>query len=124
MLDRIPTSTKEKHSAPGLTNLSATIKWLVSRQLKYLDEDEEEEEEEEKEVPKSVFAGVDDEEPPTRDGSSLEGNPFVGFNGRCNKRADTCYSFWVTASLAVSVIDSISTQDLANGDRCLVTLTW
>lgn len=26
---------------------------------------------------------------------------FVGFNGRCNKTVDTCYAFWVTASLDV-----------------------
>lgn len=26
---------------------------------------------------------------------------FAGFNGRCNKVADTCYSFWVGGSLAV-----------------------
>ena len=25
----------------------------------------------------------------------------AGFNGRCNKVADTCYAFWVGASLAV-----------------------
>ena len=26
---------------------------------------------------------------------------FAGFNGRCNKVADTCYAFWVGASLSV-----------------------
>ena len=26
---------------------------------------------------------------------------WAGFNGRCNKPADTCYSFWVGASLSV-----------------------
>jgi geranylgeranyl transferase type-1 subunit beta len=29
---------------------------------------------------------------------------WVGFNGRCNKIADTCYLWWVGASLAVSVV--------------------
>jgi geranylgeranyl transferase type-1 subunit beta len=29
---------------------------------------------------------------------------IAGFNGRCNKPADTCYSFWACASLAVSLI--------------------
>jgi geranylgeranyl transferase type-1 subunit beta len=28
--------------------------------------------------------------------------PCAGFNGRCNKVADTCYSFWNGATLAVS----------------------
>lgn len=28
---------------------------------------------------------------------------FAGFNGRCNKACDTCYSFWVGGNLAVSI---------------------
>ena len=28
---------------------------------------------------------------------------FAGFNGRCNKPADTCYSFWAGGALAVSL---------------------
>lgn len=28
---------------------------------------------------------------------------FAGFNGRCNKVCDTCYSFWVGGNLAVSI---------------------
>ena len=31
----------------------------------------------------------------------------AGFNGRCNKIADTCYAFWVGASLAVRALDTI-----------------
>lgn len=31
---------------------------------------------------------------------------WVGVNGRCNKVADTCYTFWVGGSLAVSTIFS------------------
>jgi geranylgeranyl transferase type-1 subunit beta len=26
---------------------------------------------------------------------------YVGFNGRCNKVADTCYSWWIGATLKV-----------------------
>lgn len=29
---------------------------------------------------------------------------WAGFNGRCNKVADTCYSWWVGGSLAVSKV--------------------
>jgi geranylgeranyl transferase type-1 subunit beta len=32
---------------------------------------------------------------------SLNESEFVGFNGRSNKKADTCYSFWVAACLDV-----------------------
>jgi geranylgeranyl transferase type-1 subunit beta len=35
-------------------------------------------------------------------GLSLQDVDFVGFNGRCNKSVDTCYAYWVTASLDVS----------------------
>lgn len=34
--------------------------------------------------------------------SHLEELQYAGFNGRCNKVADTCYSFWVGGTLAVS----------------------
>lgn len=33
---------------------------------------------------------------------SAEEMRWVGVNGRCNKVADTCYTFWVGGSLAVS----------------------
>lgn len=29
---------------------------------------------------------------------------IAGFNGRCNKTTDTCYSFWVGGSLSVSLL--------------------
>ena len=32
----------------------------------------------------------------------VEDPHWAGFNGRCNKVADTCYSFWVGGSLGVS----------------------
>jgi geranylgeranyl transferase type-1 subunit beta len=39
---------------------------------------------------------------------NYEGRPSInfslewtGFNGRCNKIADTCYAFWVHGSLSV-----------------------
>ncbi len=36
--------------------------------------------------------------------STEEDLRWAGFNGRCNKVADTCYSWWVGGSLAVSNI--------------------
>lgn len=35
---------------------------------------------------------------------SAEEMRWVGVNGRCNKVADTCYTFWVGGSLAVSTL--------------------
>lgn len=34
----------------------------------------------------------------------IEGLRSAGFNGRCNKIADTCYSFWIGGTLDVSSI--------------------
>ena len=34
---------------------------------------------------------------------SFENFSRAGFNGRCNKEPDTCYSFWAGGSLAVSL---------------------
>ena len=36
-------------------------------------------------------------------GTTSDELPWAGFNGRCNKKSDTCYSFWVGGSLAVSI---------------------
>ena len=87
-----PTSYASETIIPGLTDLPATIHWLVSRQTQYTDGDQ-----------------VDNEDVYEYNDPILGDyltNPvdknFVGFNGRCNKRVDTCYSFWVGASLNVS----------------------
>lgn len=85
------------------------VGWLASRQTSDLGEDEDEEDE----CDSSTQA-----EPPTRASrsGSLEDRasalpcitpiagdtiPCAGFNGRCNKVADTCYSFWNGATLMV-----------------------
>jgi geranylgeranyl transferase type-1 subunit beta len=64
---------------------------------------EDEDEAQEKPLPfqeqRNALGGVF--EPPSMTDLSLNDSKFVGFNGRSNKRADTCYAFWVAASLAV-----------------------
>lgn len=86
------------------------LRWLVARQTAELGEVESDEEEdatddaEEPSPPKAV-EGLPPSEtidqlptipPPTAD--SLQ---WAGFNGRANKLADTCYSFWNGATLSV-----------------------
>lgn len=99
--------------SPGLTNLPATIKWLAFRQIEYIariDFDSEPDEEDEacvlpKKDQADPLGGIycDATEPLHLECLSLLGaSPFVGFNGRLNKVVDTCYAFWVTASLEVS----------------------
>ncbi|KAL2064747.1 hypothetical protein VTL71DRAFT_3885 [Oculimacula yallundae] len=108
LLDRLPSpsshlpSEQSRVSQPGLTNRTATIGWLVSRQVGYTEEDEEddeyEEEDEEPRKPIIKLAGVYKDDPPVTASEDCE---FVGLNGRCNKPVDTCYSFWVAGSLSL-----------------------
>ncbi len=98
------------------------IKWLVSRQTLMLHEEDE--------LPMA------DEEPPDMTpkffppmfhvqgafpvsvadtilpNPSIEMSPhdlqWAGFNGRCNKVADTCYAFWVGGTLGVSLSSAVS----------------
>lgn len=95
----------------GLADISGIIRWLLSRQVGY----EAGEEHDDVEYPyitdrpRGITHGVaisdrrkDSEETmPDIIGLSPEEHQFVGFNGRCNKPVDTCYAFWVTASLDV-----------------------
>jgi geranylgeranyl transferase type-1 subunit beta len=112
-LGRLPLkSSQEPDGKPrGVTNIDATLKWFVSRQTATLDGDD----------------GIDtlNDETDTSEtchdahsfvklGSfisanaetSMKGVPhphfelqWVGVNGRCNKVADTCYAYWVSAPL-------------------------
>ncbi|RDW77101.1 hypothetical protein BP6252_05154 [Coleophoma cylindrospora] len=118
LLDRLPNtqaSSDVEKSPPGLTNIPATIRWLVSRQVSY-EEEEESDDEEDRELQsqREKLVGIYNEEPPSVAGLQIDETQFVGFNGRCNKLVDTCYSFWVTASLDIlgqaEVIDAASTR--------------
>jgi geranylgeranyl transferase type-1 subunit beta len=122
LLNRLPdpseafaptSSTMENASnptSPGLTNLPATVRWLVSRQIAYNDEDEGNDEESCDALPeqdqRDALAGIHKEpaDSLSLDELLLHETQFVGFNGRCNKRADTCYAFWVGASLDVRML--------------------
>ena len=98
-----PASNGKGDLLPGLTNIPATIRWLVSRQVGYRDDEEEDEDEDPTKAQREAMAGIYNDKPSVP-GLSLEDEEFVGFNGRCNKSVDTCYAFWVTASLDVSTI--------------------
>ena len=73
------------------------VRWCVFRQVAHEPKDEMEEDEWDE-----VVDEVEREEG-ERVELEADGKPrWAGFQGRCNKRADTCYSFWVGASLDVS----------------------
>jgi geranylgeranyl transferase type-1 subunit beta len=103
-------NTKSNPASASLTNVPSIIRWLVSRQTIYEEESEDEELDNElaSQDQRNEMVGTypDTSEPPPvieslfQEDSSLQ---FVGFNGRCNKRLDTCYAFWVGASLDVRI---------------------
>jgi geranylgeranyl transferase type-1 subunit beta len=113
-LDRLPKSetllngnvsleTSERKT--GLINLSGTIRWLSSRQVAYYDRDGEEEHQGSGSKHENPYIASDerhaDAELPSVVNGALDEPLFVGFNGRANKVVDTCYCFWVSASLEV-----------------------
>ena len=80
----------------ALGNQDRCIRWLLQRQTTLLYEEtqaDEDEDEEEAGPPAASFARSPEDAEPTS---------VVGFNGRDNKIADTCYCFWNTGALAVS----------------------
>ncbi|KAJ5032452.1 uncharacterized protein L3040_009056 [Drepanopeziza brunnea f. sp. 'multigermtubi'] len=93
---RMPKAEDPKSPRPVLTDLSLTIRWLVSRQVGYEDEEDTDEDAEPIIKPDGVY-----KEKNLVTGFTLEDTEFVGLNGRCNKAADTCYAFWVAASLSM-----------------------
>lgn len=110
-LDRLPgsLSKSEEGAEPsnskltGVTNLQDTIRWLMSRQVNYVESDDEEDDEEPQTKPEESSNPANNEiEQLAAGGLSLEDTYAIGCNGRLNKGPDTCYSFWVDASLYVS----------------------
>lgn len=92
-----PHYTQSKILQDGIGDIPRFISFLASRQFTYLEKKAEEEDD-------------DDEDPETANfqmvGLSLSDNAqedtkHIGFNGRCNKVADTCYTWWVLGSLSI-----------------------
>lgn len=83
----------------GLQSIDGLVKWLVHCQVPFENKDELDEDE----WAEVLESGTDEER---ADGARVklgaDGRPvWGGFHGRCNKNADTCYSFWIGASLDV-----------------------
>ena len=95
------TATKQ-----GIGNKDALLKFLAGRYFAYRAQEEEDAEanEEEEENVNYIEAEL---------GSlSLEGTcKHIGYNGRWNKKADTCYYWWVVATLSM-----LGEATLAGGD--------
>ena len=101
--------------SPGSKKFETLVTWLASRQTGELGEEEDDEEEEEEEE-NADEDNANYTEPTEADSlderlAALPALPALtcdsiacaGFNGRYNKFADTCYSFWNGATLLVGI---------------------
>lgn len=89
----------------GVPDVPALVSWLASRQFEYVQGGEDGDDEDEDD-PNFRFADLSLSDGPAGGGGSGAQNPpppaqHVGFNGRCNKVADTCYTWWNLGTLAV-----------------------
>ncbi|KAJ5184634.1 Terpenoid cyclases/protein prenyltransferase alpha-alpha toroid [Penicillium cf. griseofulvum] len=105
----------------GCNQFEALITWLASRQTAQLEEPQEDEDDEQVEVTETGslddrVRGLPNIQPIKADTISC-----AGFNGRCNKYADTCYSFWNGATLMM--LDRYSVVDEVRNRRYLLEKT-
>lgn len=105
---------------PGTRQFEALLAFLVSRQTAQLSDEPEDEVLDE--IPgTSLYEKIQTLPDITpRDGDAI---PCAGFNGRCNKVADTCYSFWNEASLLVGEPCSHMWPS-ADSPRCWIDYVW
>lgn len=97
--------------SPGSKKFETLVTWLASRQTGELGEEEDDEEEEDENEDEDnandtelTEAGSLDERLaalPALPALTCDSIACAGFNGRYNKFADTCYSFWNGATLLV-----------------------
>ncbi|KAL8826480.1 MAG: hypothetical protein Q9191_003781 [Dirinaria sp. TL-2023a] len=141
LLDQLPSTPKRandesNHECPAESSLlQRLLHWLTSRQTSVLQEDGEYEVSDENatepgpsEAPdasNAQAAVVSSSEIPSSDTPSIEYTPddllWAGFNGRCNKVADTCYSFWAGGTLAI--LNQVHLMDFNANRRYLLDKT-
>ncbi|KAJ5585275.1 uncharacterized protein N7459_005075 [Penicillium hispanicum] len=115
-LDFLRRAATDTHSvqlmSPGSAKFEMLLSWLASRQTSDLGEDEDDEDDEDKdEGDTAEEQSADDAETGSLDDRIValagitplapDAIPYAGFNGRFNKVADTCYSFWNGATLMI-----------------------
>ncbi|KAH8731464.1 geranylgeranyl transferase type I beta subunit [Phaeosphaeriaceae sp. PMI808] len=112
-LDRLPLSPSQESDGVlrGITDLPHTLKWLASRQTATLDNDDGldtyDDETDTSETCHDAHSFVKLSSHMSKQVDiTIKGKlhphlelQWVGVNGRCNKVADTCYAYWVSAPL-------------------------
>ena len=99
MIDRPLVSSSESDKdgsrsaiAQGIRDREGLLRFLAGRQFTYLAKEEDEDDEDAEDLVEARIGSL----------SLEESCRHVGFNGRWNKKADTCYCWWVAGTLAVS----------------------
>ncbi|KAL2697123.1 hypothetical protein AAEP93_002418 [Penicillium crustosum] len=124
-LDFLRRTSNDLKSLPllsaGSDQFEALITWLASRQTAQLEEPEESEDDEQAEATET--GSLNDRVRRLPNVQALEPDTIscAGFNGRCNKYADTCYSFWNGATLMM--LDQYSVVDEVRNRRYLLEKT-
>ncbi|KAK5659256.1 hypothetical protein OQA88_1348 [Cercophora sp. LCS_1] len=100
LLDRPLEDSEASHTSEilhrGIRNMPALEHWLASRQFVYLETKAKDDDGQESDDDDPNFALPQS----LADLSLGDSQRYVGFNGRCNKTADTCYFWWVGAALS------------------------
>jgi geranylgeranyl transferase type-1 subunit beta len=94
MLDRPPSSTlphKSEAVSRGVPDRDALIRFLVHRQFSYLASREQDESDDDENYIQAKLGEL----------GLADQCAHVGYNGRWNKKADTCYTWWVAGTLKV-----------------------
>ncbi|KAJ4394344.1 geranylgeranyl transferase type-1 subunit beta [Gnomoniopsis smithogilvyi] len=81
----------------GIADRKGFVAWLASRQFAYLAPENEADDEDEDDDPATANFRLAE----LSLSESTTTPQLIGFNGRCNKVADTCYTWWTLGSLAV-----------------------
>lgn len=125
MLDRPLDGGEQPLSSPqqqnlqnGIGNRQALVSFLMSRQFAYLpgssSADEQEDQDDDPETANFRLPDLSHDEPAQ----------FIGFNGRCNKIADTCYTWWTQGTLAVlGLVENPAADDDDNNNNKQKTTT-
>lgn len=102
--------------SPQSERYQSLLGWLVSRQTTDLEEEYDDDDEmDAKDEPSSAPDLAEEKASEMNTGEQVGKLPefvpldessrkWAGFNGRLNKLADTCYCFWVTGTLGVSIL--------------------
>jgi len=106
-------------TSDGLSTHANILRWLTSRQVPSRAQDELRDEEYESQITngteQEITAGA-------AIAYGADGRPlWAGFNGRCNKKTDTCYSFWVCGSL--DMMKKLHLADFSGNRRFLLEKT-